>query len=51
MVLLGLPGTGKAHLATALGVQAPRAGHRVLFATATDWVTRLSDGYRQDILA
>ena len=36
VVLLGPPGTGKTHLATALGVAAARQGHRVLFATATD---------------
>src|SRR3954454_25272288 len=36
VVLLGPPGTGKTHLATALGVAAARHGHRVLFATATD---------------
>jgi DNA replication protein DnaC len=46
VVLLGPPGTGKTHLATALGVTAARAGHRVLFATATDWVTRLTDAHR-----
>ena len=45
VVLLGPPGTGKTHLATALGVTAARAGHRVLFATATDWVTRLTDAH------
>jgi DNA replication protein DnaC len=33
-------------LATALGVVAARAGHRVLFSTATDWVTRLTDAHR-----
>ncbi|MFZ0529164.1 MAG: IS21-like element helper ATPase IstB, partial [Propionicimonas sp.] len=44
--LLGPPGTGKTHLAIALGVTACRHGHRVLFATATDWVTRLSDAHR-----
>ena len=43
VVLLGPPGTGKTHLATALGVKAAHAGYRVLFATATDWVTRLTD--------
>ena len=32
VVLLGPPGTGKTHLATALGVAAARQGHRVLFA-------------------
>ena len=46
VVLLGPPGTGKTHLATALGVAAARHGHRVLFATATDWVIRLTDAHR-----
>ena len=45
VVLLGPPGTGKTHLATALGVAAARQGHRVLFATATDWVTRLTEAH------
>jgi DNA replication protein DnaC len=47
VVLLGPPGTGKTHLATALGIVAARHGHRVLFATATDWVTRLTDAHRE----
>ena len=46
VVLLGPPGTGKTHLAIALGITACRHGHRALFATATDWVTRLSDAHR-----
>ncbi len=46
VVLLGPPGTGKTHLATALGIVAARHGHRVLFATATEWVTRLSDAHQ-----
>jgi DNA replication protein DnaC len=46
IVLLGPPGTGKTHLATGLGVAAARNGHRVLFATATDWITRLTDAHR-----
>ena len=46
IVLLGPPGTGKTHLATALGIVAARHGHRVLFATATDWVTRLTEAHR-----
>jgi DNA replication protein DnaC len=41
VVLLGPPGTGKTHLAVGLGIKAAQAGHRVLFATATEWVTRL----------
>ena len=46
VVLLGPPRTGKTHLATALGIVAARHGQRVLFATATDWVTRLTDAHR-----
>ena len=45
IVLLGPPGTGKTHLATALGVTAARQGHRVLFATATEWVARLGEAH------
>ncbi len=41
VVVLGPPGTGKTHLAVGLGIKAAQAGHRVLFATATEWVTRL----------
>jgi len=42
IVLLGPPGTGKTHLAIALGITAAEHGTRVLFDTATGWVTRLS---------
>jgi DNA replication protein DnaC len=41
VVLIGPPGTGKTHLAIALGIRAAHLGHRVLFGTATEWVTRL----------
>jgi DNA replication protein DnaC len=51
VVLLGPPGTGKTHLATALGVAAARQGHRVLFATATDWVTHLTEAHERGRLA
>jgi DNA replication protein DnaC len=51
VVLLGPPGTGKTHLATGLGINAARHGQRVLFATATDWVTRLQDAHRVGRLA
>jgi len=47
VVLLGPPGTGKTHLAISLGIVAAQHGYRVLFATATDWVTRLTDAHRQ----
>jgi DNA replication protein DnaC len=42
VVFLGPPGTGKTHLATGLAIRACQAGHRVLFATATEWVDRLA---------
>ena len=51
IVLLGPPGTGKTHLATGLGIAACRHGQRVLFATATDWVTRLTEAHRAGKLA
>jgi len=46
VVLLGPPGTGKTHLAIALGIRACLAGHRVAFATATEWVARLGEAKR-----
>ncbi|MDQ3400093.1 MAG: IS21-like element helper ATPase IstB [Chloroflexota bacterium] len=46
VVLLGPPGTGKTHLAIALSIRACLAGHRVAFATASDWVARLLDAQR-----
>ena len=46
IVLLGPPGTGKTHLAIGLGIAAARGGHRVLFATATEWVTRLQQAHQ-----
>ena len=42
VVLLGPPGTGKTHLAIALGIRACQAGHRVACATAAEWVDRLA---------
>jgi DNA replication protein DnaC len=47
VVLLGPPGTGKTHLAIALGVRACLAGQRVSFRTATEWVALLSEAQRQ----
>jgi DNA replication protein DnaC len=38
---LGPPGTGKTHLAIALGLKACERGYRVAFATAQEWVSRL----------
>jgi DNA replication protein DnaC len=51
VIFLGPPGTGKTHLSIALGVQAARRGHRVAFATATEWVMRLSEAKRAGRLA
>jgi DNA replication protein DnaC len=45
IVFLGPPGTGKTHLAIGLAIRACQAGHRVLFATAADWVAHLADAY------
>ena len=45
VVFLGPPGTGKTHLAIALGIRACQAGHRVLFATAAQWVARLAEAH------
>jgi DNA replication protein DnaC len=50
VVLLGPPGTGKSHLAIALSIRACLAGHRVAFASATEWVARLSGAKRGNAL-
>jgi DNA replication protein DnaC len=47
VILLGPPGTGKTHLAVAISIRACLAGQRVQFATATQWVARLSEAKRQ----
>ena len=40
------PGTGKTHLAIGLAMRACQAGHRVLFATAAEWVARLAEAHQ-----
>ncbi|CAN7698184.1 IS21-like element helper ATPase IstB [Mycolicibacterium frederiksbergense] len=45
VVFLGPPGTGKTHLAIGLAIRACHAGHRVLFATAADWVNVLAQAH------
>jgi len=46
----GPPGTGKTHLAIGIAIRACQAGHRVAFATASDWVARLADAHHADRL-
>jgi len=41
IVLLGQPGVGKTHLATAIGINACHAGYRVLFINASRLVSKL----------
>jgi DNA replication protein DnaC len=48
--LLGPPGTGKSHLATALAVEAVKAGKSVTFATLADIVTSLAKAEREGAL-
>jgi DNA replication protein DnaC len=50
VVFLGPPGTGKTHLATGLAIRACQAGHRVLFATASQWVDRLAGAHHDQRL-
>src|SRR2546421_7114747 len=45
--LIGSPGTGKTHLAVALGLAACRQGKRVRFVTAAKLVTRLEEAQKQ----
>jgi DNA replication protein DnaC len=42
VVFLGPPGTSKTHLAVGLSTRVCRAGNRVAFATAAEWVDRLA---------
>jgi len=45
--LLGPPGTGKSHLATALAVEAVKAGRSVYFSTLADIITSLAKAERE----
>lgn len=50
VIFLGPPGTGKTHLATGIAIRACQAGHRVLFATASEWVDRLATAHHASTL-
>jgi DNA replication protein DnaC len=43
-------GTGKTHLAIRFAMRACQAGHRVLFATASEWVARLAEAHHANRL-
>ncbi len=45
VLLLGPPGVGKTHLATALGIAATEAGYRTYFSTAADLVAGLRSAH------
>jgi DNA replication protein DnaC len=48
--LLGPPGTGKSHLATALAVEAVKAGRGVAFSTLADIITSLAKAEKEGSL-
>lgn len=50
VIFLGPPGTGKTHLATGIAIRACQAGHRVQFATASEWVDRLATAHHANTL-
>jgi DNA replication protein DnaC len=50
LLLVGGPGTGKTHLATALGVEACGRGKRVRFCRVTELVTQLMEAREERLL-
>jgi DNA replication protein DnaC len=48
--LLGPPGTGKSHLATALAVEAVKAGRSVAFSTLADIIASLAKAEKEGML-
>lgn len=44
IIFMGQPGTGKTHLATAIGQKALMAGYKVLFTTVSDMIDTLHQG-------
>jgi DNA replication protein DnaC len=50
IVLLGPPGVGKTHIAIALGIKAAEAGHRILFQTLEQLMTKLNRAQQENRL-
>ncbi|NLC53725.1 MAG: ATP-binding protein, partial [Firmicutes bacterium] len=50
VIFLGPPGTGKTHLAAALGMKAIQRGYRTLFVSAASVVTALTKAYAENRL-
>ena len=50
IILSGNPGTGKSHLATALGLKACAEGYKVLFTTVSRLLTQIRESHSQKIL-
>ncbi len=50
VVFLGPPGTGKTHLAIALGLKAVQQGHRTLFTSAMSLIAALMKAYTENRL-
>ena len=50
VILLGPPGVGKTHIAIGLGVKAAEAGHRVLFLTLEELMSRLKRAVQENRL-
>ena len=50
IILIGQPGTGKTHLATALGIQACQSGKKVRFYRVSDLITQLLEAREEKLL-
>ena len=50
LILIGQPGTGKTHLATAFGVAACQMGKKVRFSRVTDLITKMMEAREERML-
>jgi DNA replication protein DnaC len=51
ILLVGAPGTGKSHLATALGIEACGRGRKVRFYRVTELITQMMEAREERVLA